>query len=282
MGFDVLYLPPIHPIGRDVPQGPEQRTAGEPGDAGSPWAIGAAEGGHTAIHPELGTLEDFRALVAAAAEHGIEIALDIAFQCSPDHPWVQRAPGVVPARGPDGYDPVRREPAEEVPGHLPVRLRDARTGRRCGQELEARRAASGSTQGVRIFRVDNPHTKAFAFWEWLIGDDQEATTRTCSSSPRRSRGRKVMYRLAKLGLHAVVHLLHLAQRASTSCTEYLTELTQTRGARVLPAELLAEHAGHPARVPAARRPAGVRHARLVLAATLSANYGIYGPAFELA
>ena len=130
-----------------------------PDDVGSPWAIGAAEGGHKAVHPALGTLEDFRRFVERARALGIEVALDIAFQCAPDHPYVDGAPGVVP-QAPRRHDPVRREPAEEVPGHLSVRLRDRGVARAVGG---ARRACScsGSAQGVRIFRVDNPHTKPF-------------------------------------------------------------------------------------------------------------------------
>jgi starch synthase (maltosyl-transferring) len=125
MGFDVLYLPPIHPIGKAFRKGPNNAETAGSDDPGSPWAIGAAEGGHAAVHPELGTLEDFDHFLAAARESGLEIALDFAVQCSPDHPWVREHPQWF-RRCPDGTIKYAREPAEEIPGHLPLRLRDPR------------------------------------------------------------------------------------------------------------------------------------------------------------
>ena len=142
MGFDVFYLPPIHPIGRDHRKGRNNALVAAADDVGSPWAIGAAEGGHKAVHPELGTLDDFRRLVARARELGLEMALDIAFQCAPDHPYVGSNPQWFRWR-PDGTRAVRRESAEEVPGHLSVRLRIDGMGERCGRARE-RRSDSGS------------------------------------------------------------------------------------------------------------------------------------------
>ncbi len=131
MGFDVLYLPPIHPIGRQYRKGKNNVVTAGPDDVGCPWAIGSAEGGHKAIHPELGTLDDFRNLLAKAAELGIEIALDIAFQCAPDHPYVERAPRLVPQAA-RRQRSIRRESTQEVPGHLSLRFRDGETGGACG------------------------------------------------------------------------------------------------------------------------------------------------------
>ena len=144
MGFDVVYLPPIHPIGTTHRKGRGNTLAAGPDDPGSPWAIGGPEGGHDAIHPELGTIDDFDAFVDAAEDLGLEVALDYALQCCPDHPWVRDHPGVVPAPA-RRLDPLRREPAEEVPGHPPDRVLAGRrqaTAWRCG-----RRAATSSSTG---------------------------------------------------------------------------------------------------------------------------------------
>ena len=165
LGFDIVYLPPIHPIGEVNRKGPNNTLTPEPHDTGSPWAIGSKDGGHDAIHPDLGTFEDFDAFVAHAKSLGLEIALDLALQCAPDHPWVADAPGVVhhPRRR---HDRLRREPAQEVPGHLPGQLRQrphrASVARCCGI------VKLWMSHGVRVFRVDNPHTKPVAFWEWLL------------------------------------------------------------------------------------------------------------------
>ena len=202
------------------------RAARRRDDPGSPWAIGAAEGGHTAVHPELGTLDGLSPRWStAAASRGIEVALDIAFQASPDHPWVTRAPDVVP-QPPRRHDPVRREPAEEVPGHL---SRSTSRPTRLARALWRSSATSfvfWIDQGVRIFRVDNPHTKPFPFWEWCIG----------AIKARPSRGA-----VPGRGVHAAQGDVPPGQaRASASrtrtsrgatrsgsSTEYLTELTTT-------------------------------------------------------
>ena len=189
------------------------RSTPRPDDVGSPWAIGAAEGGHKAILTELGTLADFQRLVERAAEHGIEIALDIAFQCAPDHPWVTRASGVVP-QARRRHHPVRREPAQEVPGHLPVRLRDATTGARCGRRWPAcsstgssRACASSAstTRTPRPSRSGNGRSPTCARRYPDVIFLSEAFTRP-----------KVMHRLAKVGLQPVLHLLHLAQHQAAS------------------------------------------------------------------
>ena len=270
MGFDVLYLPPIHPIGAHAPQGPEQHADRRRRATRAARGRSArAEGGHTAVHPELGTLDDFRRLVAAArdARHRDRARHRVPVLARPS--LGARAPGVVPAP-PRRHDPVRREPAEEVPGHLPVRLRDARTGAALWDGAARRRPRSGSSQGVRIFRVDNPHTKPFPFWEWLIGEVKrehpdviflaEAFTRP-EGDVAAGQGR----------LHASRTPTSRGATRKQELDEYFTELTQTDVARVLPAELLAEHARHPHRAPADAAAGRRSSPRLVLAATLGAE-----------
>ena len=174
MGFDIVYLPPVHPIGRSFRKGPDNALVAGPRDPGSPWAIGASEGGHTAVHPDLGTIDDFDAFVAAAGARGLEVALDYALQCSPDHPWVTEHPEWFHHRA-DGTIRYTENPPEEVPGHLSARLLAAPAD---GTDDEAARAALWDAcygifehwidHGVRVFRVDNPHTKPIALWAWLI------------------------------------------------------------------------------------------------------------------
>ena len=272
-----LYLPPIHPIGREHRKGTNNALVAEPDDVGSPWAIGAAEGGHKAIHPQLGTLDDFRRLVASARErrHRDRARHRVPVRARPS--VRDAASGVVPAAA-RRQRPVRRESAEEIPGHLSVRLRVRRLARAVGG---AARASSTFWigEGVRIFRVDNPHTKPFAFWEWVIARVQaRASGRDLPRRGVHAAEGDAPAREARL--HPVVHVLHLAQHQARA-DRVLHRAARRVRARVLPAELLAEHARHPARVPADRRPPGVHRARCVLAATLAANYGIYGPAFEL-
>jgi starch synthase (maltosyl-transferring) len=164
MGFDVLYLPPIHPIGRVNRKGRNNALTAAPGDVGSPWAIGAAEGGHDAIHPDLGSLEDFRAFVKRAAEHGLEVALDLALQCAPDHPWVTEHPEWFTVR-PDGQIAYAENPPKKYQDIYPVNFDNDPTGIR--REV-LRIVLHWVEQGVKIFRVDNPHTKPLNFWQWLI------------------------------------------------------------------------------------------------------------------
>ncbi|OZI22977.1 alpha-1,4-glucan--maltose-1-phosphate maltosyltransferase [Bordetella genomosp. 7] len=200
MGFDVLYFPPIHPIGRTHRKGPNNSLHSEPGDVGSPYAIGAAEGGHDAIHPELGTLADFLRLVEHARRHGLEIALDFAIQCSPDHPWLARHPEWFERRA-DGTIRYAENPPKKYEDIVNVSFYGG-SGRR------ARKSALWGalrdivlfwvSHGVRIFRVDNPHTKPLPFWEWLIAEVQGRYPDVIFLSEAFTRP-KMMYRLAKLG-----------------------------------------------------------------------------------
>jgi starch synthase (maltosyl-transferring) len=195
MGFDVLYLPPIHSIGRAQRKGPNNSTTSGPGDPGSPWAIGASEGGHRDILPELGTPEDFRRLVARARELGIEIALDIAFQCSPDHPYAHEHPEWFLKR-PDGTIQYAENPPKKYQDIYPFHFESA-AWQPLWEELHGV-VEHWAAQGVRIFRVDNPHTKPFAFWDWLIARVKSEHPDAIFLSEAFTRP-KVMYRLAKGG-----------------------------------------------------------------------------------
>ena len=220
MGFDVLYFPPIHPIGRTHRKGRNNSLTAGPDDPGSPYAIGSAEGGHDAIHPELGSIEDFRALRRAAAAHGLEIALDFAIQCSPDHPWLREHPEWFAWR-PDGTIRYAENPPKKyedivnvdfyAPGANPslwIALRDV--------------VLFWAREGVRIFRVDNPHTKPFPFWEWLIADIRGTFPDVIFLAEAFTRP-KVMYRLAKIGF-SQSYTYFTWRHTAAEFRDYLTEL----------------------------------------------------------
>jgi starch synthase (maltosyl-transferring) len=275
MGFDVLYFPPIHPIGIVHRKGKNNALAALPEDVGSPWAIGSAEGGHKDIHRELGTLEDFRSLGRKAQQLGIEIALDIAFQCAPDHPYVKAHPDWFKHR-PDGSVQYAENPPKKYQDIYPFDFESA-DWRALWAELKSV-FDFWINQGVKIFRVDNPHTKSFAFWEWTIGEINRAHPDVIFLAEAFTRP-KVMHRLAKAGF--TQSYTYFTWRISKrELTDYFTELTSGPGRdyyrpNVWPntPDILHEA------LQLGLRP--VFALRLVLAATLSANYGIYGPAFEL-
>jgi starch synthase (maltosyl-transferring) len=275
MGFDVVYLPPVHPIGRGFRKGANNQLTPAADDPGSPWAIGAAEGGHTAVHPALGTAADFERLAVRARELGMEIALDLAFQCSPDHPWVTSHPEWFRHR-PDGTIQYAENPPKKYQDIYPI---DFETEDWSALWRELRQVVLYWVErGVRIFRVDNPHTKPFAFWEWLIAEVQAAHPDVLFLGEAFTRP-KVMYRLAKLGF-SQSYTYFAWRNTAEELTEYFTELT---GAEVREffrpnlwpntPDILTEY------LQFGGRPAFM--IRLVLAATLGASYGIYGPAFEL-
>jgi len=275
MGFDVLYFPPIHPIGYTKRKGKNNTAQPAPDDPGSPWAIGADEGGHMAIHPELGTLEEFKQLQTKARELGIEIALDLAFQCSPDHPYVKEHKEWFLQR-PDGSVQYAENPPKKYEDIYPFYFESEDAPELC-EELK-RVVFYWIEQGVRIFRVDNPHTKPFDFWEWLILEARREYPEVIFLSEAFTRP-KVMHRLAKLGF-AQSYTYFTWKNTKWELTQYFTEMTQTSvrefvRLNVWPntPDILTEYLQY------GGRPAFM--ARLVLAATLSANYGIYGPAFEL-
>lgn len=275
MGFDVLYLPPVHPIGKTNRKGRNNTPGAKAEDPGSPWAIGAEEGGHTAVDPDLGSIEDFEHLVEAAAEHGIEIALDLAFQCSPDHPYVREHPEWFRWR-PDGTVQYAENPPKKYEDIFPLNFESER-GQELWQELRDV-VLFWIDRGVRIFRVDNPHTKPFAFWEWLITEIRGDYPEVIFLAEAFTRP-KVMYRLGKAGF-TQSYTYFTWRNSKRELTGYLTELTQS-GVReffrpnfwpntpdILPEYL--QYGGRPAFI-----------IKLLLAATLSSNYGIYGPLFEL-
>ena len=275
MGFDVLYLPPIHPIGRSFRKGPNNTPDAAPGDVGSPWAIGAAEGGHTAIHPALGTLDDFQSLVTAARAVGVEIALDLAYQCAPDHPYVTEHPEWF-RRRPDGTIQYAENPPKKYQDIYPFDF-ESPAWRELWAELR-RIVVFWIEQGVRIFRVDNPHTKPFAFWEWLIADLKASHPDLIFLSEAFTRPGP-MYRLAKLGF-TQSYTYFTWRNTRQELTDYFTELTATDVAEFFRPHLWPNTPDilHES-LQTGGRP--VFLIRAVLAATLGASYGIYGPAFEL-
>jgi starch synthase (maltosyl-transferring) len=275
MGFDVLYLPPIHPIGRERRKGPNNTLTPTAQDPGSPWAIGATEGGHTAIHPQLGTLEDLQRLVAQAKEHGLEVALDIAFQCAPDHPWVANHPQWF-RRRPDGSVQYAENPPKKYQDIYPLNF-ETDDWRGLWRAL-ADVFSFWAEHGVRIFRVDNPHTKPFGFWEWVIAEIKRQHGEVIFLSEAFTRP-KVMHRLAKLGF-TQSYTYFAWRNTKRELTDYFTELAQGSAREYFrpncwpnTPDILTEY------LQFGGRPAFMT--RLVLAATLCANYGIYGPAFEL-
>lgn len=275
MGFDVLYLPPVHPIGRSFRKGPNNTTVAGPNDPGSPWAIGAEEGGHKSIHPQLGTIEDFRHLVARAAEFGLELAVDIAFQSAPDHPYVKQHPEWFRQR-PDGTIQYAENPPKKYQDIYPFDF-ETEHWPELWNELKSV-VLHWVEQGVRIFRVDNPHTKPFAFWEWLIGEVRRDYPETIFLAEAFTRPR-VVYRLAKLGFSQSYNYFPW-RNTKEELTEYLTELTRTEVSEYFGPNLWPNT---PDILPESLQIGGRQAfmSRLILAATLGASYGIYGPAFEL-
>ena len=275
MGFDVLYLPPIHPIGTSFRKGPNNTLDAGPGDPGSPWAIGSQAGGHMAVEPGLGTLEDFDQFVAAARGHGLEIALDLAYQASPDHPYVREHPEWFRHR-PDGTIKYAENPPKKYQDIYPINF-ESEAWPELWHELK-RIIEFWIAHGVKIFRVDNPHTKPFRFWEWALREIKRAHPDAIFLSEAFTRP-KVMRHLAKSGF-SQSYTYFTWRNSKTELTEYFTELTQTEVREYMRPNLFAntpdilheylQHGGRPA-----------FQVRLVLAATLGASYGIYS-GYELA
>ena len=275
MGFDVLYFPPISPIGRSFRKGKNNSVEAAAGDEGSPWAIGSAEGGHTAILPALGTLKDFADLVKRAKQLKMEVALDIAFQCAPDHPWVTEHPEFFKKR-PDGSIQYAENPPKKYQDIYPL---DFESSNWQGLWDALKDVFSfWMDQGVKIFRVDNPHTKAFPFWQWVIPELKAKDPDVLFLAEAFTRPR-VMERLAKLGF-SQSYTYFTWRDTKEELTQYLLELTTTEVKEyfrpnfwpntpdILPGHL--QTGGLPA-----------FRSRLVMATTMTSNFGIYGPAFEL-
>jgi starch synthase (maltosyl-transferring) len=275
MGFDVLYFPPIHPIGRTNRKGKNNSIHCDPDDVGSPWAIGSEEGGHKSIHPELGTLEEFKHLLEKAREQKIELALDLAFQCSPDHPWIKDHPEWF-RRRPDGSIQHAENPPKKYEDIVPLDF-DTENWKELYEELLSV-VLFWIDQGVRIFRVDNPHTKPYSFWEWMIREVKSRHPEVFFLSEAFTRPR-VMHQLAKLGF-SQSYTYFTWRHTGWELREYMAELTRSESAEYIRPNLWPNT---PDILPIDLQLGGKPsfQARLVLAATLSSNYGIYGPAFEL-
>ncbi|RYZ62374.1 MAG: DUF3416 domain-containing protein, partial [Proteobacteria bacterium] len=270
LGFDVVYLPPIHPIGRQFRKGKNNSTTAQDGDVGSPWAIGGPEGGHDAVHPELGTVDDVRRLAASAREKGIDIALDLAFQCSPDHPYVKQHPEWFKHR-PDGTIQYAENPPKKYQDIYPFDF-ECEGYQALWDEL-LRVTMFWVEQGVRIFRVDNPHTKPFNFWEWLITKVKAEEPDVLFLSEAFTRP-KVMYRLAKLGF-TQSYTYFTWRNDPLSFRKYYEELTSEPvvdffrpNAWPNTPDILPEYLQTDARA--------AYIVRAVLAAAVNANWGVYG------
>ncbi len=275
MGFDVLYLPPIHPIGVSFRKGRNNTLTPGPDDVGSPWAIGGEAGGHDAVHPRLGTMDDVKALVREAGAHGIEIAMDLALQCSPDHPYVKEHPEWFRAR-PDGTIQYAENPPKKYQDIYPFDFECAQWRELWAEILRVVRVWIAC--GVKIFRVDNPHTKPFGLWEWLIAQVRRDHPDVLFLAEAFTRP-KVMYRLAKLGF-TQSYTYFAWRNGPNDLRDYFTELTRTSVAEFFrpnawpnTPDILTEYLQH------GGRAAFV--VRAVLGATLCASWGVYGPAFEL-
>ena len=274
LGFDVIYLPPIHPIGETHRKGRNNSPKAEPGDVGSPWGIGSSAGGHTAVHPELGTLEDFENLVASARDLGLEIALDYALQCSPDHPWVKEHPDWFFVR-PDGSIRYAENPPKKYEDIYPLNFwcKDREAMWNACRDVLFFWAA----RGVRTFRVDNPHTKPFSFWEWVLREVHTRYPDTVFLSESFTRPNR-MKALGKLGFNQS-YTYFTWKNTAWELRDYFGELTSSPMSQYYrpncftnTPDILHEYLQH------GGRP-GFR-VRLVLAATLSPVYGIYS-GFEL-
>ena len=280
LGFDVLYLPPIHPIGRSFRKGKNNSVTAAPGDVGSPWAIGAEEGGHTDILPELGTLEDFQRLRANAEGRGIELALDIAFQCAPDHPWVQEHADWFKKRA-DGTIQYAENPPKKYQDIYPIDFES--------KDWEALWDGLRDVflywieQGVKMFRVDNPHTKAFGFWEWAISSIKSRYPDVLFLAEAFTRPR-VMEQLAKLGF-SQSYSYYTWRTTKAELETYARELTEPVSHGPSPWDYFRANfwPNTPDILPLNVQTGGRASfaLRLVLAATLNGNYGIYGAAYEL-
>lgn len=274
MGFDTLYFPPIHPIGEINRKGKNNSLSPDPDDSGSPWAIGNATGGHHSIHPQLGTLKDFKTLIAEAKKLDIELALDIAYQCAPDHPYVKSHPQWFKWR-PDGTVQYAENPPKKYEDILPFNF-ETEDWQNLWQELKSV-VDYWIEQGIKIFRIDNPHTKAFPFWEWMIAEVRRKDPEVIFLAEAFTRPR-LMEQLAKIGFNQS-YTYFTWRNTKRDLEDYMNELTKTdlqfyfrpnfwpNTPDILPQHLV--EGGENAHL-----------IRLILAATLSSNYGLYGPVYE--
>ncbi|HSZ48897.1 MAG TPA: alpha-1,4-glucan--maltose-1-phosphate maltosyltransferase [Streptosporangiaceae bacterium] len=267
MGFDVVYLPPVHPIGTTARKGQNNVLQAGPGDPGSPWAIGSPEGGHDAIHPDLGTLDDFDAFVARAGELGLEVAMDLALQASPDHPWASKHPGWFTTRA-DGSIAYAENPPKKYQDIYPLNFDNDPEGIYAEMNHLVRHWME---HGIRIFRVDNPHTKPLPFWQWLLADIARTDPDVIFLAEAFTRP-AMMHALARIGFHQS-YTYFTWRNTAAELTEYLQELSGPAAAYMRPnffvntPDILChylQHAGPPA-----------FRVRAVLAAMLAPSWGVY-------
>ncbi|MEA5403437.1 alpha-1,4-glucan--maltose-1-phosphate maltosyltransferase [Arcicella sp. DC2W] len=274
LGFDVLYIPPIHPIGKQFRKGKNNSTTCEEGEPGVPYGIGSELGGHTAILPELGTLEDLKHLIATCNEMGIELALDLAIQCSPDHPWAKEHPEWFKIR-PDGTIQYAENPPKKYQDIYPINF-ESENWQGLWEELKSV-IMTWAEWGVRIIRVDNPHTKAFGFWEWIIGEVQAVYPDMIFLAEAFTKP-KVMAQLAKLG-YTHSYTYYTWRNTKAELIGYMNELTKTEQALYMRPNFWANtHDILPWCLQTGLEPMFI--IRYFMAATLSANYGIFGPVYE--
>jgi starch synthase (maltosyl-transferring) len=274
MGFDVVYFVPVHPIGRTHRKGKNNAVTAKPGEPGSPYAIGSAEGGHTAVHPDLGTLADFRRFVGACHRHGMEVALDFAIQCAPDHPWIREHPEWFVFR-PDGTIKYAENPPKKYQDIVNVNFYGPHQEDLWRELLSV--VLFWVEQGVKIFRVDNPHTKPVPFWEWLIGEVRKQDPEVIFLAEAFTRP-PMLKMLAKVGFQQS-YTYFTWRNFKQELIDYLTELTQSECKEYLRPNFFANTPDiNPPFLQTGGRPAHM--IRLTLAATLSSVYGIYN-GFEL-
>lgn len=275
LGFNIVYLPPIHPIGKKYRKGKNNTESGKAEDVGSPWAIGSAEGGHKDVHPDLGTMDDFEHFVKKAHSLQLEVALDLAFQCSPDHPYLQSHPDWFKKR-PDGSIQYAENPPKKYQDVYPFDF-ECKDWKNLWIELHSI-VDFWIQKGVKVFRVDNPHTKTFSFWEWLISTIHNEHPEVIFLAEAFTAPKRMGY-LAKAGF-SQSYTYFTWRNVKWELTQYMTELTQTDLKEYFAANFWPNT---PDILPVALQEANpvIYKQRLVLAATLMSNYGIYGPAFEL-
>lgn len=275
MGFDTLYFPPVHPIGEVNRKGKNNATDAAPGDVGSPWGIGSHHGGHKALHPELGTLDDFKSLVNTAKDLGIEIAMDFALQAAPDHPWVKEHPQWFKWR-PDGTVQYAENPPKKYQDILPIYF-ETPDWKNLWNELLSCALYWVEECGIRVFRVDNPHTKPFYFWGWLINEVKKKHPDVLFLSEAFTRP-KIMHELAKQGF-TQSYTYYTWRNTKAELQEYLTELTRTNQREFFRPNFWPNTPDiNPFPLQGANESTHLQ--KYFLAATLSSSVGIYGPVFE--
>lgn len=274
LGFDTLYFPPIHPIGIDFRKGKNNTLTPTTEDVGSPWAIGNTEGGHKDIHPELGTLADFKSLVKTAQKYGIEIALDYALQCSPNHPYVKEHPEWFTWR-PDGSVQYAENPPKKYQDILPINF-ETKAWKSLWEELKSI-LVYWAELGIKVFRVDNPHTKSFLFWEWVIAEVKKKYPETIFLAEAFTRP-KVMHQLAKAGF-TQSYTYYTWRNSKQELIEYMIEISQGEGKEYFRPNFWPNTPDiNPYNLQDGNE--NLFLTRYFMAATLSSSYGLYGPVYE--